>query len=162
MLFNNIVPSFYYNNFAAAISAPFTSLNAYHAGVIDANGNILKPESSIDPFEYLVIKLKKIFAELPYGSTKAKLNQYATALQLFAEETEQYGFDKTHINMMIEGFIAAETKGELSYIELVEDMGSANLGGPASSASANTGSVTGYDKPLGEFIDQKTIIHTWI
>jgi hypothetical protein len=155
MLSSNTVPAFYYNNFAAAISSPFTSLNAYNAGVIDANGNILKPESSIDPFEYLVIKLKKIFAELPYGSTKAKLNQYASALQLFAEEASQFGLDKTSVNLMIEGFIAAESKGKLSYIELVEDMSSANLGGPASSPAANTGSVTGYDKPLGSLLTRK-------
>lgn len=155
MLSNNLVSSFYMNNFAAAIAAPFTSLNAYSAGVIDQNGNILKPESSIDPFEYLVIKLKKIFAELPYGITKAKLSSYIPTLQLFSEEAEGFGLDKDSVNLLIEGFITAETKGHLSYIELTEDMGSANLGGPASSPTANTGSVTGFDLPMGGILKRK-------
>jgi hypothetical protein len=34
-------------------------LDAFRAGTIDAAGNIIKPESSIDPFEYFVIKLKE-------------------------------------------------------------------------------------------------------
>lgn len=155
MLSSNLVSSFYYNNFAAAISEPFTSLNAYRAGVIDANGNILKPESSIDPFEYLIIKLKRIFAELPPGVTKSKLSSYIPALQLFSEEAASFGMDKEHVDLLIEGFITAESNGEASYIELVEDMGSANLGGPASSPTANTGSVTGFDLPLGGILKRK-------
>lgn len=155
MLSSNLVSSFYYNNFAAAISEPFTSLNAYRAGVIDANGNILKPESSIDPFEYLIIKLKKIFAELPAGLTKAKLSSYIPALQYFAEEAASFGLSGEHVDLMIEGFIAAESNGHASYIEIIEDMGSANLGGPASSPAANTGSVTGFDLPLGGILKRK-------
>lgn len=155
MLSSNLVSSFYYNNFAAAISEPFTSLNAYRAGVIDANGNILKPESSIDPFEYLIIKLKRIFAELPPGITKSKLSSYIPALQLFSEEAASFGLNKEHVDLLIEGFITVESNGEASYIELVEDMGSANLGGPATSAGANTGSVTGFDLPLGGVLKRK-------
>ena len=58
------IPSFYFYKFAEGISAPYTSFQAFKAGAIDQNGNLLKPESSIDPLEYLIIKLKKIFEEL--------------------------------------------------------------------------------------------------
>jgi len=54
------IPSFYFYKFAQGISAPYTELAAYSAGAIDSSGNVLKAESSIDSFEYLIIKLKKI------------------------------------------------------------------------------------------------------
>ena len=57
---SSYIPPFYFYQFADAISAPYTALKAYQSGIIDSNGNILKPESSLDPFEYLVIKLKQI------------------------------------------------------------------------------------------------------
>jgi hypothetical protein len=150
MLSSNLVSSFYYSNFIAAISAPYTNLNAYRAGVIDSNGNILKPESSIDSFEYLIIKLKKIFEQLPAGTTKAKLNQYAAAFQLFSEEASSFGMDKDTVELIIEGFLAANSNGELSYIELKEDVTSGNLGGPSSSPAQNTGAVSGFDAPMGQ------------
>lgn len=155
MLSSNLVSSFYYSNFIAAVSGPYTNLNAYRSGVIDANGNILKPESSIDSFEYLVIKLKKIFEQLPPGTTKAKLNQYGAAFQLFSEEACSFGMDSNTIKMIIEGFVMSHSDGKLSYVELLEDMTSANLGGPASSPAANTGAVTGFDKPMNQPLTRK-------
>jgi hypothetical protein len=141
-----LVPAFYYYKFADAISAPYTSLSAYSAGAIDSSGNIIKPESSIDPFEYFVIKLKRIFEQLPYGTTKASLASYIPALQLFSEEAQDYGMQTEHFNYFVEGMVACESNGELSYLELIEDMGSGNLGGPAT--STNTGGVSGYDPPM--------------
>jgi hypothetical protein len=141
-----LVPAFYYYKFADAISAPYTSLSAYSSGVIDSSGHIIKPESSIDPFEYFVIKLKKIFEQLPYGTTKASLASYIPALQMFSEEAQDYGMESEHFNYFVEGMVASESNGELSYLELVEEMGSANLGGPAT--SNNTGGVSGYDPPM--------------
>ena len=54
MNYGSIVPSFYFYKFADAISKPYTSFEAYRAGVIDERGNFIKPESSTDPFEYFV------------------------------------------------------------------------------------------------------------
>ena len=115
----NLVPSFYFYKLADSLSSPYTSLTAYSAGVIDSNGNILKPESSIDPFEYLIIKLKRIFAELPAGLTKSKLSSYIPALQYFSEEASSFGLNKEHVDLLIEGFITAESRGQASYIELL-------------------------------------------
>jgi len=145
---NPLVPAFYYYKFAEAISAPYTSLSAYTAGAIDSQGNIIKPESSIDSFEYFVIKLKKIFEQLPYGTTKASLSSYIPALQMFSEKVEKFGITKTQFHFFVEGMFARETNGTHSYFELLEDMGSANMGGPASSPAYNTGSVSGMDAPM--------------
>jgi len=141
-----LVPSFYYYKFAEAISSPYTALSAYTAGAIDAQGNIIKPESSISPFEYFIIKLKKIFEQLPPGMTKSSLSSYIPALQLFSEEAKKFGLTDQEYHFFVEGMVTCASNGSLSYIELIEDMGSANLGGPA--AVSNTGSVAGYDPPM--------------
>ena len=93
---SSYVSSFYFYKLAQALSGPYTALEAYSAETIDANGNIIKPESSIDSFEYLVIKLKKIFEELPYGTTKAKLSNYMATLNMFGEEC-QLPFDQYNL-----------------------------------------------------------------
>ena len=155
---NPLVPAFYYYKFADAVSSPYTSLNAYVAGAIDSQGNILKPESSIDPFEYFVIKLKKIFDQLPYGTTKASLSTYIPALRTFTEEAERFGITKEQFSFFVEGVFARETNGEVSYFLLNEEMGSANLGGPASSAGYNTGGVSGVDKPMGAMARRKSVL----
>lgn len=152
---NPLVPSFYYYKFAEAISSPFTSLNAFTAGAIDAQGNILKPESSIDPFEYFVIKLKKIFDQLPYGTTKASLSTYIPALRTFTEEAEKFGITKEQFSFFVEGVFARETNGHVSYFLLNEEMGSANLGGPATSSGYNTGGVSGIDRPMGSGVARR-------
>jgi hypothetical protein len=141
------IPSFSISNFAQSVSAPYTSFGAYASGVIDANGNLLKPESSIDPYEYFVIKLKKIFEELPTNYTKARLNSYMSAFQIFNEEAESFGIPENHFLMFVEGYL----QGGLL---LNEDMGAgmATGGSPGSLGTAqvvpNTGTVMGYDKPM--------------
>jgi hypothetical protein len=153
---SSYIPPFYFYQFADAISAPYTSLKAYQGGVIDANGNLLKSENNIEPFEYLVIKLKKIFEQLPYGMTKAKLGGYLSTLQLFAEEAEAYNFNSEYMHALIEGHISNITDGEISYLELCEDMGSGggaagSLGTPMG-GSGDTPGVAGYDPPLTDKI----------
>jgi hypothetical protein len=59
------------------------------------------------------------------------------------------------MDLLIEGFITVESNGNASYLELKEDMASGNLGGPASSPTQNTGSVTGFDPPLGGMFRRK-------
>lgn len=148
---SSYIPPFYFYKFAQAISDPYTSLNAYRGGSIDENGNLIKPESSIEPFEYLVIKLKKIFELLPYNMTKAKLGSYLSTLQLFAEEAEDYDFKREYMDALIEGYIAGMTDGVVSYIELTEDMGvgggAGSIGTPA--AATSQGGVMGFDPPIG-------------
>jgi len=143
------VPSFYFNTFAQGISDPYTSLSAYQAGAIDANGNFLKPESSIDPLEYLIIKLKKIFAELPMGITKAKLGNYMSTMQLFGEEAKEFGITDSEFMGLVEANLLLNGHNDVSYIELCEDMGAAGMATAGTSPAYNTGSVSGYDPAMG-------------
>jgi hypothetical protein len=149
----NLVPSFYFYKLADALSSPYTALTAYSAGLIDAQGNVLKPESSIDPFEYLVIKLKKIFDQLPYGMTRARLGNYLSTLQMFSEEVESFDITQEQFHCLVEGFVTQYSNGELSYLELLEDMstggGAGALGVPAQGGDINQGGISGFDPPLG-------------
>lgn len=142
------IPSFYFSKFAQGISEPFTALSAYQAGAIDENGNFLKPESSIDPLEYLIIKLKRIFAELPMGMTKAKLGNYMSTMQLFGEEAKEFGITDSEFIGLVEANLLLNGH-TVSYIELCEDMGAAGMASAATSPGYNTGSISGYDPVMG-------------
>jgi hypothetical protein len=143
------IPSFYFSKFAQGISEPYAATSAYQAGAIDANGNFIKPESSIDPLEYLIIKLKKIFEELPMGMTKAQLNNYMSTMQLFGEEAKHFGITDSEFMGLMEANLALNGNTNISYIELSEDMGAAGMASAGTSPSYNTGSVSGYDPAMG-------------
>ena len=151
---SNLVPSFYFYKLADSLSGPYTALSAYSAGVIDAQGNILKPESSIDAFEYLVIKLKKIIDQLPYGMTKAQLGNYLSAIHYFSEAFEVFEITQEQFHCMMEGFVCQATNNEVSYLELLEDMSVGAGGGAPGSlgtpvANSQGPGVAGYDPKLG-------------
>ena len=144
------IPSFYFYKFAQGISAPYTELAAYSAGAIDSSGNVLKAESSIDSFEYLIIKLKKIFEQLPAGLTKAQLTNYLSTLQLFSEAVQAYDISDAQFAGLVEGYIALNKNPNTSYIALCEDMGVGGGGGGAGTISTpvvsnNQGGVGGFD-----------------
>jgi hypothetical protein len=149
------IPSFYFYKFANAISSPYTMLNAYQAGAIDENGNIVKTEGSIDEFEYFVIKIKKIFEQLPMSSTKAKLNSLLGVVDLFSEDVTKFGITNDQFIGLMEGKILAETNNEESIFDLIEDMtaggigGAGTLGTPAEAPEANKGNVSGFEPVMG-------------
>lgn len=153
------IPSFYFYKFAQGISEPYTSLNAYKAGAVDQNGNILKAESSIDPLEYLIIKLKKIFEELPSGLTKAKLGNYMSTMQLFGEEVKAIGITDAEYVGLVEGYIAVNIDPSISYVELLgEDMGAGGMAAAGTSPGYNQGSVSGYDPAMGTVRRNKPVL----
>lgn len=135
------IPSFYFSKFAQLISGPYTAFDAYHSGIIDEDGNIVKNESSIDPFEYFVIKLKRIFDQLPPGMTRYKLNNIIGTMQVFSEEASNYGISKEEFDILMEA--------EITSRELMEDMGTSSVAGgigtPANAPGANQGNISGYD-----------------
>lgn len=147
------VPSFYFYKLAQAISAPYTDLIAFKSGNIDSQGNIIKSVSSIDAFEFLVIKLKKIFEQLPYGITKASLSNYLATLQMFSEEVEKYDITQEQFHCLVEGIVSQNTNNEISYLELLEDMatggGAGALGVPAQGGNINQGGISGRDIRMG-------------
>jgi hypothetical protein len=136
------IPSFSLSSFAQAVSSPYTSLNAYRSGAIDEQGNLLKPESSIDDFEYFIIKLKKIFDQVPMSYTRSALDSYATTFKMFTEDAEKHGMKPYEFMFFVEGYLTTL---------LTEDMttGTApgTLGTPAQATSE--GGVMGYEKVLG-------------
>ena len=125
------IPSFYFYRFADAVSGPYTALNAYSSGIIDRNGNIKGNESSIDPFEYFVIKLKRIFDQLPPGTTKYKLQNLMGTLQVFNEEFDLPEISKEQLNSLIESHIMINAEDGVSYLNLLEDMSTGSAGGGA-------------------------------
>jgi len=157
MNYGSLVPSFYFYKFAESISQPYTSFAAYRAGAIDANGNLVKPESSIDPYEYFIIKLKKIFEQLPPGLTKYQLANYTSALNYFAEEAEKFNIEKEHYIALVEGILAAQCGPEASYIELLEDMSAGGMAVAGDSAGYNTGGVSGFDPVMAPMQRRKPV-----
>ena len=153
---NAYIPSFYFYKFANAVSAPYTSLSAYNSGLIDEQGNLIGNESSIDEFEYFVIKLKKIFEQLPPGLTKARLTSVVGIAQLFSEDFENIGVSEEQVVALIEAHVTNNSEGEVSFIELMEDMGvgavAGEIGVPAEAPEANKGNISGYDPRLGEIM----------
>lgn len=142
------IPSFSLSKFSETITAPYTSLAAFSSGVIDADGNLLKPESSIDPYEYFIIKLKKIFDQLPMSYTKARLASYVSTFQMFNEEAEFFGLNANEFLFFIEGYLE-------SGLLINEDMGTGMISGGGAPGTLgtpqtvqNSGAVMGYDKPL--------------
>jgi hypothetical protein len=160
---NAYIPSFYFYKFANAVSAPYTSLSAYNSGLIDEQGNITGNESSIDEFEYFVIKLKKIFEQLPPGITKARLTSIVGISQLFSEDFENIGVTEEQVVALIEAHVTNNSEGELSFIELMEDMGVGTVGGeisvPAEAPEANKGNVSGYDPKLGQIMTRNAPVN---
>lgn len=155
------IPSFYFYKFANAIADPYTSLDAYRSGLIDGDGNITGNEGSIDSFEYFIIKLKKIFEQLPPGMTRYKLSNLIGTMQLFSEEAEYFGISKEQFNMLVEAEVTSLTNGSVSYIELLEDMGTTVAGGagepgglgvPAEAPQTNKGGISGYDPRMGSIL----------
>jgi len=138
------IPSFSMSTFAQSISSPYTSFKAYQSGAIDANGNLLRPESSIDDYEYFIIKLKKIFEEIPMSYTKSRLNSYASTFQMFTEEALKHGLNKIEFLFFIDGYLSSKE-------EINEDMttGAAAGGIGKPIPHENTGEVSGYDPMLG-------------
>lgn len=147
------IPTFSMADFAQAISAPYSSFRAYQSGVINSQGNLIKPESSIDPFEYFVIKMKKIFDEIPPTITKSRLSSYNSAFQLFSEEAKAFGIPFDQFVFFVEGYLTSK-------FLLTEDMGAGAAGGGGMATGTSpgdlgvpqeyksVGQVSGYDKPL--------------
>ena len=143
------IPSFYFYKFAQGISEPYTAMQAYKSGIIDANGTVIKPESSIEPLEYLIIKLKKIFEELPSGMTKSKLNNFLSALQVFGEEvTHDLGLTEGEYTGLVEANLILKGYTDVSF-DLYEDMGAAGMAVAGDSPNYNQGAVSGTDPVMG-------------
>lgn len=97
--FGGIVTSFAVYKLLTEIIKPFTSMDVYAAGIIDANGNILKQENELtqqesrlmSPFTRLVIGIKRLVQALPGNRLKADFNYISTAAKAMAFECYEVG-----------------------------------------------------------------------
>jgi hypothetical protein len=89
----NLVDLYLVYRILRRLTQPFTEWEAYKQGVIDDQGNILKPkdkrfsadeQESFTKFDLLILKLKKLLGTLPFGKTK--IASYAAALWFLKEE----------------------------------------------------------------------------
>ena len=100
--FSGIVTSFAVYRLLTDIVKPFTSLNAYSAGLIDANGNLLKKEYELmpeermllSPYIRLIIGIKRLVQALPANRLKSDYNYIATAAKAMAFECAELGGDE--------------------------------------------------------------------
>lgn len=80
--------------FLRRLATPFEKWKAFASGVIDKDGNILikredrtaDQKTTFSKFDLLVLKLKKLLAKIPGGSTR--IASYAAALWLIKESEE--------------------------------------------------------------------------
>jgi hypothetical protein len=87
-----IVDLFLVYSFIRRLATPFTEWEAYKQGVIDKDGNIIKSKKerntraereSFGIFDLMILKLKRLLAKIPGGSSI--LASYAAALWLIKE-----------------------------------------------------------------------------
>jgi len=82
---------FYSFRFLRLLTMPWNTTGAFEAGIIDAEGKILrKPETADDRnvynlFHKLIFNLKRLLNKLPFG--KKTISSYLAALYLIKEET---------------------------------------------------------------------------
>jgi hypothetical protein len=96
---SGIVTSFTVYKLLTDIIQPFTSMKAYQAGLIDANGNILKDEKGmtnaelnvLTPYTRLVIGIKRLVQALPANRYKADFGYIQTAARAMAFECAEVG-----------------------------------------------------------------------
>jgi hypothetical protein len=99
--FAGIVTSFTVYKLLNELMKPFTAMEAYKRGLIDANGNILKKEyeispkdsSVLTPFNRLVIGIKRLIQALPANRYKADFGYLSTAARALAFECTELGGD---------------------------------------------------------------------
>ena len=97
-----VISAFTVFKFIKIISDPFTKMEAYKLGIIDSKGKFLKKvdeletrkeRDSVNPFNRLMINLKKAMNKIPDPTFKAKLKTLPTAMILLKDEAEKVGAD---------------------------------------------------------------------
>jgi hypothetical protein len=118
-----IVDLFLVYQFVKRLATPFDKWKAYEMGIIDEKGNILKGKDdrrtiaerdAFQKFDLLVLKLKKLLAKVPGGSSR--LATFAAALWLIKEHKE------TDADTLTEEVLEEKLTEYMSLVELNEDV----------------------------------------
>lgn len=103
---NQLINSFTLFKFIKDVTTPFSKLEAYKDGYIDADGNVM--DEAINPYTRLIVNIKKLLKQIPNPNTKAKLKNLTTAISLFAEDVEKIGGDSDIIYKNIMNYLNEE------------------------------------------------------
>jgi hypothetical protein len=90
---NQLINSFTLFKFIKDITTPYNKTKLFMDGIIDESGEILI-DTKINPYDQLILNIKKLLAQIPNPNTKAKLKNLTTAISLFSEDVEKLGGDK--------------------------------------------------------------------
>jgi hypothetical protein len=123
------------------LCTPFDQTDAYKLGIIDKEGNVLRPRRTLKTrqereaytvLDTLIFNIKRMIERLPGGKTR--IASYAAALWLIKEahNHEAYAINEemmeTELVEFITGFqVDEETKKNLALVDMAEDI--ANVGG---------------------------------
>jgi len=152
-----IITSFTLYKFLDELTTPFDKMPAYQRGIIDKNGNQIKPDDELTPadrqvftdFDRLVISLRRLIMMVPNPYVRSNMNSVITSLKLISEQCENLGGDSQ--------IFMEEALREMVACRLVEDGAAAPIanamGGPFSTVETTTrdnppGNIAGYDPPL--------------
>jgi hypothetical protein len=147
--------------FLRRLTTPFEDWDAYKLGVINADGNILKKKDqrktqeekdSLRTYDLMILKLKKLLAKVPGGSSK--LASYAAALWLI-REWNHFSDSSTLTEDISEDVLDESTElfydMYINYTILSEDVNKKIKEDGAIGMSAGSGAVAGLGVgPQGE------------
>ena len=131
--------------FIKRLATPFKDWQAYKLGIIDENGNVIKPGSTLKTseeinawgyFDRLVANLKKLLAKIPGGRTR--LASYAAALYLVKESEIPKELDDSELEHLVE-VTFREYLSELNIDLYEEDGAPANNVGSGAIAGLGVG-----------------------
>lgn len=161
-----IVDLYLVYSFIKRLATPFNKWDAYKLGIIDADGNILKKRKEFTTpqekkafgiFDLMILKLKKLLAKVPGGSTR--IASYAAALYLIKEwnhfsdsSTLTESVSETDINesldLFLERYFYYTTLSESVNQKIDEDGEGGAVGAPTN--SVGSGAVAGLGGINGE------------
>jgi len=139
----NIITSFTLYKFLDTLTTPFTQTQAYRLGIIDANGNLLKPvdklnnteKAAYNEFYRLVYSLKRLLIKVPDPEIRARLTNVSSAIKLIAEQCENIGGDS-------EEFYERAIR-ELKACRFLQEEGEMMAGGESPANSVGAGGIYG-------------------
>ncbi len=110
-----VISAFTVFKFIKMMSDPFSKMDAYKYGIIDDKGNFIKKvesltdtreKKSVDPFNRLIINLKKLIQRVPDPKLKAQMKTLPGAMVLLKDEAEKYGADGEYVLSEVEEFLS--------------------------------------------------------
>lgn len=171
----NAVDLFLVYQFIKKLTTPFENWEAYSAGVIDKDGNIImdknerrlniKAKNSFTKFDLLVLKLKKLINKTPMNN---RLSSYAAALWFIKEHQEKGNEDLIIEDFMRYVSLAEETRINRDFEQFFEEPTMSAGGGQVASIGIGPDGEPGFSKKDMEryknkqkLLKRKRLLQNW-